>query len=691
MTQGPGVSPVGRRQVLALRFGATALVVFGLLDASVHGFLVAPLSLRLAWAALMLAVAYATPRVSDQGRVWLNVGLALLSPLFYAGLVLSFGGTGFIGFASFVALPVVFAVLIQGEVEATVAASASTLAMGMVLLGVTHPFAALADGAMALTTSGAIAIYAASLQRSAARIAQRVHAGLEASEARFRKLADSAPVLIWLTDVTKGATWFNSSWVTFTGQTPEQGLGWGWTARVHPEDVAGATAAYGAAFDAREPFTIEYRLRRFDGEYRWVVVTGVPRFDDLSHFEGYVGSALDITDRIEAERRLLAASRLKSQFLANMSHEIRTPLNAVIGLSQLALTEPNQAKVLQYVGIVHQSGTALLGVIDDLLDFSKIEAGHLRLEAVPFNLSALLDALHQTLSVVAEVRGVPVRLQVNPFVPRVVVGDPSRLRQVLTNLLGNAIKFTARGEIALEVNPGAAPGEIHFVVRDTGIGISPDLLATLFKPFTQGDASISRRFGGTGLGLSISRQLAQMMGGDLTVESTPGVGSVFHLHLRVGLATSAQESALRSGGSRPATETLPAVAALRGRRVLLVEDNAVNQLLARTLLTKAGVEVTLAEDGRVAIERACAPGACFDAILMDVQMPEMDGYEATRAIRANLGATCPPIIALTAHAMADEAERCLSAGMVAHLSKPIVVHELYATLAKHLPARRVAA
>jgi PAS domain S-box-containing protein len=677
--------------LLALRFGAAALLIFGLLDAAVHGFLVAPLALRLIWAALMVAVAHATPKVGERGRVWLNIGLALLSPVFYAGLVLSFGGTGFIGFASFVALPVVFAVLMQGEVEATVAASASTLAMGMVLLVVTYTFAGLADGAMALTTSGAIAIYAAHLQRSAARIAQREQAGLEASEARFRKLADSAPVLIWLTDVTRGATWFNSSWVRFTAQTIEQGLGWGWASCVHPEDVAGATAAYGAAFDARESFTIEYRLRRFDGEHRWVVVTGVPRVDELGRFEGYVGSALDVTDRIEAERRLLAASRLKSQFLANMSHEIRTPLNAVIGLSQLALTEPDQAKVHQYIGIVHQSGAALLGVIDDLLDFSKIEAGYLSLEAVPFDLSALLDALCQTLSVTADAKGVPLRMRVNPAVPRMVVGDPSRVRQVLTNLLSNALKFTARGEIALEVEPGPSPGEIRFAVRDTGIGISAELMATLFRPFSQGDASMSRRFGGTGLGLSISRQLAQMMRGDLTVESTPGVGSVFHLHLLVGLATSAQESALRSKGTRRATETFTAVWELGGRRVLLVEDNAVNQLLARALLTKAGVEVTVAENGRSAVERACERGARFDAILMDVQMPEMDGYEATRAIRASLGAACPPIIALTAHAMADEAERCLDAGMVAHLSKPIVVHELYATLAKYLPPRRVAA
>jgi CheY-like chemotaxis protein len=228
-------------------------------------------------------------------------------------------------------------------------------------------------------------------------------------------------------------------------------------------------------------------------------------------------------------------------------------------------------------------------------------------------------------------------------------------------------------------------------VRDTGIGISPAQLATLFRPFTQADMSTSRRFGGTGLGLSISRQLARMMGGDLEVESTPGQGSTFRFRVTVGVATPTQVAECQTRGLTRATESREYSALLKGRRVLLVEDNHVNQLLAHKLLAKAGIEVTLAENGREAVELATNPTARFDAILMDVQMPELDGYEATRAIRACLGAASPPIIALTAHAMAEEDERCLAAGMVAHLSKPIDVRELYATLVRCTAAGRARA
>ena len=800
-----------RRRVFGLRFGAASLVLFGLIDAAIQGFTPGPLAVRVGWAATALLAAEGLTRSGERARPWLLGALGFVSPLFYAGLLCFRGGTTGVAFASFLAMPVFFAVLLAGEVEATVSVSLSTVVVGLGLLfsGGTRG-GALAQWAMALTSSGAVAVYAALLQRRVRRAERRARFELEASEARFRAMADSAPVLIWLSEGERRFTWFNAPWLRFTGGSLEQQCGWGWAEGIHHDDLPRWLAIYRESFDARRPFTVECRLRRSDGEYRWVIFNGVPRVDERGVFEGYVGSGIDLTDRIEAHNRLEAVSRYtrslieasldalvivdpdgvitdanqatelatgvsrealvgtdfasyftsplrardgclraltdgtvtgvalalrhrdgtlidvlysasvyrgedglvrgvlasahdvtemrrveralaeasraattanqhKSQFLANMSHEIRTPLNAIIGLSQLGLAEPDPRKIRDYLGIILDSGTGLLGVINDVLDFSKIEAGHLSLEAEPFNLSALLVSLHEALSVAAGVRGVPLRLHVDTAVPTAVVGDAVRVRQVLTNLLSNAIKFTSSGEVSLTAEIGPA-GELCFAVRDTGIGISTTQLATLFRPFTQADMSTSRRFGGTGLGLSISRQLARMMGGDLEVESTPGQGSTFRFHVTFGVANPAQVAECQTRGLTRASETREHLAVLKGCRVLLVEDNHVNQLLAHTLLAKAGIEVTLAENGHEAVELATNPAARFDAILMDVQMPEMDGYEATGAIRARLGVASPPIIALTAHAMAEEHERCLAAGMVAHLSKPINVRELYATL-----------
>ena len=384
----------------------------------------------------------------------------------------------------------------------------------------------------------------------------------------------------------------------------------------------------------------------------------------------------------EKANELALTSKYKSEFLANMSHEIRTPLNAVLGLSQLGVDEHDPDRLREYVGVIHRSGKTLLWLVNDILDVSKIEAGKLTLEAIPFDLLALLGAIQDTMEGAAEAKGLALQLHVGVDVPRVVVGDPLRVQQVLTNLLANAIKFTHEGRVELQVEAGPAKGELLFSVTDTGIGMTPGELAALFQPFTQADASTTRRFGGTGLGLVISRELALLMGGELRVESTPGRGSKFQLRATVGQPTPEQVSELSALGSVGCGEATAVASMLVGRRVLLVEDNPVNQLLAKRVLERVGLEVTLAEDGQVAVELACAPRAAFDALLMDIQMPRMDGYEATRVIRARLGPGCPPIIAMTAHAMQNERERCLAAGMVAHVSKPVDVAQLYALLAR---------
>jgi CheY-like chemotaxis protein len=388
----------------------------------------------------------------------------------------------------------------------------------------------------------------------------------------------------------------------------------------------------------------------------------------------------------ESSRVAVAANQLKGQFLANMSHEIRTPLNAIIGLSELGLEEVNPAKVHEYVGIVHRSGTALLGLINDILDFSKIEAGRLTLERLPFDLGELLRSLHQAMAVAAEAKGLTLQLVGDAGV---VVGDALRVRQVLTNLLSNAIKFTAAGDVRLSATGGAEPGAWRFAVTDTGIGMSGEQVERLFQSFSQADSSTTRRFGGTGLGLAISRELARLMGGDIVVDSTPGAGSTFTFTVRFGVPTAAQEQV--EGRGRDVSGSVQRAAAasrLSGRQVLVAEDNRVNQLLARTLLEKAGVVVTLVQNGLEAVTAAVEAPGRFDAILMDLQMPEMDGFEATRAIIGRLGSASPPIIAMTAHAMSEEKEHCLAAGMVAHVAKPIDVRALYALLSGVISERR---
>jgi PAS domain S-box-containing protein len=469
-------------------------------------------------------------------------------------------------------------------------------------------------------------------------------------------------------------------------------------ARVHPDDLLLFKLAVEAHLRGEQPgVRSEHRVLHRDGHYVWVLVRGkvVARAADGTPSRA-AGTCRDITEQVEARQRLEAltrqlgdatraareASQLKSQFLANMSHEIRTPLNGIIGLSRLGLDEQDPRQLREYLGIIHRSGDSLLGLINDILDMSKIEAGRMSLERIAFDPSGLVSSILEVLSVTAEGREVALRLELATGLPEVVLGDPLRVRQVLTNLLSNAIKFTpAQGRVDLLVEP-CGPQRVRFTVTDTGIGMEAAHVAGLFRPFNQGDASTTRRFGGTGLGLSISRDLAKMMGGDITVESRPGRGSSFHFEVGFGTPTLDEVAQVRTGALHRRSGSQAAIRSLLGRRVLLAEDNPVNQLLARKLLDKVGVVVTVAEDGRLAVEAACAPQAHFDAILMDIQMPELDGYGATRAIRARLGPGAPPIIAMTAHAMSEERDHCLAAGMVDHLAKPIDVARLYELLAK---------
>ena len=412
-------------------------------------------------------------------------------------------------------------------------------------------------------------------------------------------------------------------------------------------------------------------------------------------------------ERLRERARRLAAestSQAKSAFLANMSHEIRTPMNAVMGMTLLALRADPPPKVRDYLQKIQSSSRHLLGVINDILDISKLEAGKVALEQVEFDLEQMLDDVVSVISEKAASKGLKLMIELADDLPRQLVGDPLRLEQVLINLAGNAVKFTAWGEIAISVSlqerrPGQAM--LHFAVRDTGIGLSQQQRELLFQSFQQADNSITRKYGGSGLGLSISKRLVELMGGRIGLDSRPGIGSTFWFTACLGLGRASPrkpEAKIElSGPGTPlaqyhqaAGQALSPAVELQGALVLLVEDNELNQEVATEFLEAIGLQVELARDGAVALDKV--QHQHYDIVLMDMQMPVMDGLSAARAIRKLPGLQQLPILAMTANAMAVDRERCLEAGMNDHIAKPIDPEQLLTKLRHWIkPAARAGA
>jgi PAS domain S-box-containing protein len=464
---------------------------------------------------------------------------------------------------------------------------------------------------------------------------------------------------------------------------------------LHPNDASSAPREIERAIQSGEPYVFEYRVRREDGSYRWVCGRGEAMYENNVP-RSISGIAFDIDDQMRAQYELEAAKRgaeranqAKSAFLANMSHEIRTPLGAIMGfVSVLRGGGVGPRERDKYLAIVDRNSKHLLRIIDDILDLAKVEAGKLALESAAFSFIELLNDFTSLMALKASEKGIVLTASAETAIPDRLISDATRVRQILSNIVGNAIKFTSRGQVDLAVSFRGQTLRIR--VADTGTGISKEQGAGLFQAFAQADVSTTRLFGGTGLGLVLTKKLCQSLGGDFAlIESAPGKGSVFEAFLRADAARGAVMISAEEISNGPKTPAPIQGAPLdfRGLQVLLVEDSPDNQILVARMIRPTGAAVAIASDGAEGVEKALA--RAFDLILMDIQMPKMDGHEAVRALRAK--GYAGPIAALTAHAMKEERDRAEASGFTDFLTKPVRPLELFAILKQVFQAKALAA
>lgn len=516
------------------------------------------------------------------------------------------------------------------------------------------------------------------------------------SRQRIDEMEREVQRLMWMVSKTENSMavaskdgtieWVNEGFERLTGYTADEVIGTHGDFLRKNDAVSGLNPnsdRYSKLISAKEPITYEAENVRKDGSSIWVLSTITPILNTDGEIENIVTIDNDITDRKEAERELLQAkqqaehlAKTKEEFLANMSHEIRTPMNAIVGVAQLLQDTPLTDEQRKYLNSIDFASENLLSIINDVLDLSKIEADAIVYESTPFNLKNTANQIREMFRTKAEEKGVGFSVSVNSNVPETVLGDPTKINQILINLLSNAFKFTNKGEVDLTVSakePSDDEVELEFAVADTGIGIPKEKQQDIFSSFQQAQTNTTRKYGGTGLGLTIVKKLSEGMGGKVEVSSELKQGTTFTVTLPLKLLA---DKAVANNQKTAEVDT----SRLKGKRGLLVEDNELNQMVATKFLSVAGIEVTTVDDGQKAVDVVAKD--VFDFILMDIQMPNLDGYEAAKQMRTNGIKT--PIIAMTAHAFSGEKEKCLAAGMNDYLTKPIKRDLLHSKIAEIL-------
>ncbi len=515
---------------------------------------------------------------------------------------------------------------------------------------------------------------------------------IQESEVESRTLTEVMPQIIFTASPNGEITYFNERWLNYTGLDSEKNLGWEWEKVLHSDDLDDVKKTWINALIKGVPYQAEYRLKGRDGLYRWFLARALPMLDDFGKIIKWIGTTTDIheqkvlsqrlksvVDEVKSSKQLAeSANSAKSAFLANMSHEIRTPLGSIMGFLNLMRNPTlNIADLNKYISIAERNSEQLLRIIDDILDLSKVEAGKLMIEKIDFSLTEILADVSSLMEFRAQENGIRFQLETITELPEVINSDPTRIKQILMNAIGNAIKFTLKGIVTLQV--GYQNSMLNFVIIDTGVGISDNQASQLFQAFTQADVSTTRKYGGTGLGLILTKRLCEEMHGEFYLQASQvGVGSTFIATVKVDISIDTKFfKEAKSHFYKPA-EIFADKMALHNLKILVIDDLEDNLTLAKVILNDVGAIVTTVSDPYEGIKQAMVN--IFDIILMDIQMPIMNGYEVTKKIRQegkNL-----PIIALTAHAMKEERMRALNFGFSGFLPKPINTNELITTIKK---------
>lgn len=506
-----------------------------------------------------------------------------------------------------------------------------------------------------------------------------VEAALEESEENYRVMTERNPVMIWKSGVDGSKLYFNRTWYEFTGLKPEEIHRNSWVETVHPDDRNHYMDLYEHSIRHKKPYRAEFRMRYRDGSYRWVLASASPRYSSLGEFRGFIGSKTDIHAQKEmmkvledTTQKALSSEKAERKFVTNMSHEIRTPITGILGIADLMSQMELDHESKDYLADIQISARNLLELVNNVLDFSKLQAGKMVIDYTPFDLFAKVEDIVKPFHFFADQKNIKLLTVIEPNVPQYLVGAPGKIGQILTNFLGNALKFTHQGSVEIRIAVQASNAKevvLKFSVSDTGIGIPKDRVADIFKPFIQGDSSTTRKYGGTGLGLTISKEFAEAMRGEIGAESVQDQGSTFHFSIPMQVSS---PEALNEGKSSDSSKDVRLKANL-----LVVEDNLINQKIATKLLESRGAKVEVAHDGQEALQKISKTN--YDLILMDCQMPILDGYQATKEIRETLKLKIP-VIAMTAHALQGDREKCLAAGMNDYITKPIDKVQLFKML-----------